>query len=76
MEHGHAGGARDGSGAQPAGDTADAHDVRHHEVAGFLLERDMNVAWPIEILADLNRGLQLGGELRVSVEVVVDDRLG
>src|SRR5262245_59508746 len=35
----------------------------------------MEIAWAIEVLADLDRRVQLGSELRMAVEVGVDDRL-
>ena len=38
-------------------------------------KRLVEVAGTVEILADLDRRLELGGKLRVAVEIVVDDRL-
>ena len=73
--HRNAGGARDRRGAQPAGDAADAHEVGHHEIAGFSLQRRMQIARAVEILADLDRRLQFRRKLRIAVEIVVDDRL-
>ena len=35
----------------------------------------VQLARPVEVLADLQRRLQLGGEPGVAVEIVVDDRL-
>ena len=67
--------AGDRRGPQPAGDAADAHEVRHHEVAGLDLQRRVQLARAVEVLADLDRRLQLGGEPRIAVEIVVDDRL-
>jgi hypothetical protein len=45
---------------QPARDAADPHEVRHHEVTGLFLEREVEVAGAVKILANLDRCLQLG----------------
>ena len=52
---------------------ADAHEIRHDEVAGLLLQRQVNVARAIEILADLDGRLQFGGEPGAAIEIVVED---
>ena len=39
------------------------------------MQRSLQIARTIEIFADLNRRLQFGGELRITIEIVVDDRL-
>jgi hypothetical protein len=54
---------------------ADAHEIGHDEVAGLLLQREVNVARAIEIFAYLDRRLQFGGEPSAAVEIVVEDRL-
>ena len=41
----------------------------------LLLQRLVQLARAVEVLADLDRRLQLGGELGIAVEIVVDDRL-
>src|SRR5215831_7479205 len=41
---------------------ADAHEIRHDEVAGLLLQRQVNVARAVEVFAYLDRRLQFGGE--------------
>src|ERR1700758_134349 len=53
---------------------ADAHEVGHDEVAGLLLQRDVNIARTIEILADLDRRLQFGGKPGAAIQIVVEDR--
>ena len=52
----------------------DAHEIGHDEVAGPLLQREVNVARAVEIFAYLDRRLQFGGEPRAAVEIVVEDR--
>jgi hypothetical protein len=59
---------------QKSGDAADAHQIGHDEVAGLLLQREVNVARAVEIFADLDWRLQLGGEPGGAVEIVVEDR--
>src|SRR3984885_2978552 len=53
---------------------ADAHEIGHNEVAGLLLQREVNVARAVEIFAYLDRRLQFGGEPGAAVEIVVEDR--
>src|ERR1700733_10627753 len=55
--------------------TADAHKIGHDEVAGLLLQREVNVPWAVEIFAYLDRRLQFGGEPGEAVEIIVEDRL-
>src|SRR3984885_14271259 len=54
--------------------TADAHKIGHDEVAGLLLQREVNVARAVEIFAYLDRRLQFGGEPGAAVEIVVEHR--
>src|SRR3984885_4495655 len=54
--------------------TADAHKIGHDEVAGLLLQREVNVARAVDIFAYLDRCLQFGGEPGAAVEIVVKDR--
>ena len=67
--------AGDRRAAQPAGDAADAHQVGHVEVGGLRLHRAPEAARTVEVLADLDRRLQLARELRRAFEVVELDRL-
>lgn len=60
---------------QPPRDTADVHEIRHHVVARPARQRPVKVAGAVEILADLDRGLQFGRKLDIAVEIVVHDRL-
>src|ERR1700751_4569259 len=51
----------------------DAHEIGHDEVAGLLLQREVNVARAIEIFADLDRRLQFGGPPGAAIKIVVAD---
>ena len=42
---------------QPAGYAADAHEIRHDEIARLALQRPVQLAGAIEVLADLDRRL-------------------
>jgi hypothetical protein len=70
----HAGRSRDGGGPQPSRDAADAHEIRHHEIARSPLQGIMQLAATIEVLTHLDRRLEIGREPGVAVEVVIDDR--
>jgi predicted phage terminase large subunit-like protein len=65
----------DGSRSLPVCDAANPHEIRHDEIADLHLQGGIECARPVEILADLDRRLQLGGQLRAAFEVVVNDRL-
>jgi hypothetical protein len=52
---------------------ADAHEIGHDEVAGLLLQREVNVARAVEVFADLDRRFQFGGELGAAIKIVVED---
>src|SRR6516162_4805310 len=67
--------ARHRSGAQPAADAADAHEIGHDVIAGTGADRLVKDARPVEIFAKLHRLLELADKLRIAGEVVVDDRL-
>ena len=60
---------------EPARDAANPHQIRHHVIARLPLQRVVKVTRPVKILSNLNRRLSLGGELRVSIKIIVDDRL-
>jgi hypothetical protein len=64
--HRNAGGARDRRGAQPSGHAADPHQVGHHAVAGAGLHRVEELARAVEVLAELDRRLQLARQLRMA----------
>jgi hypothetical protein len=72
--HRHPGRAGDRGRAQPSGDAADPHQVRHDQVARLLLQDLVQLAWAVDVLPDLDRRPDLGGELRQAVDVVVDQR--
>jgi hypothetical protein len=59
----------------PARHAADPHEIRHDVIAGFHLQGGVERARPVEILADLERCLQVGGQSCVALEVVIDDGL-
>jgi len=65
----------EGGGAQPSGDAADALDIRHDVVQR--LERDGvgHLEGVDQVLADLDRRLQLGADAREADLVVVPHRL-
>ena len=73
--HRHTGRPSDRCRAEPARNTANAHEIRHDEIAGLLLKCHVQIAGAIEIFADLNRRLKIGGQLCITVEIVIDDRL-
>ena len=58
----------------PACDAANPHEIRHDIIAGLHLQRGIKSARPVKILADLDGCLQVGGQPRITFEVVVDDR--
>jgi hypothetical protein len=60
---------------QPARHAADTHEIRHDQIARLLLQRGVEVAGTVEVLADLKRCFELRGKLGEAVEVVVYDRL-
>ena len=70
-------GARLGNAREPhpAGDAADAHQVRHHVVAGAHLDGRLADPPAPPVLADLDRRGELGRQPRLRVVVVVGDRL-
>ena len=72
--HRDTGRAGDGRRAHPSGDAADAHEIRHDIVAGLRAQRPVQIARPVEILADLQGRFEFPGELGAAVEIVVDDR--
>src|SRR6058998_1299195 len=53
----------DRRGPQPAGHSADAPQVRHHQIAHTSLKGLVERARPVEILAELHRGPQLPCQL-------------
>jgi len=65
----------DGSRSLPACDAANPHEIRHDIIAGFHLQGGVERAWSVEILTELDRRLQIGGQPRVTLEVVLDDGL-
>ena len=65
----------DGGCSKPPGDSTDAHEVGHNEVASFLLKSDMEVARSVKVFTDLDGGPQFGGKLGETLDVVVDNRL-
>src|SRR5262245_6320349 len=73
--HGYPGGTANGGGAEPAGDAADAHEIRHYQIARLALQRLVQVPGSIEVFADLNGCFKFGRKPGIAVEVVVDDRL-
>src|SRR5215470_6191327 len=73
--HRDAGRARDGGRPHPAGYATNTHEVRHNEITCLLAQRLVHLPRTIEILTDLNWRFQLGSQLGVAIEVVIDDRL-
>src|SRR4029077_621569 len=72
---GYSGRAGDGRRSHPTGHAADAHEVRHYEIAGLFLKRLVHLRRTIEILSDLQRSFQLSCKLRIAIEIVVNDWL-
>src|SRR5262249_6827268 len=69
--HWNARGARDRRRAQPTGDSATAHEVWNDVVARAGEHRLIQQARTIEVLAELDRSLQLACKLRVARNIVV-----
>jgi hypothetical protein len=59
----------------PACHAADPHEVRHDVIASFHLQGGVERARSVEILADLDRGLQIRGQSGIAFEVVIDGGL-
>src|SRR5262245_22148544 len=69
--HWNAGGAGDRRRAQPTADAANAHEGWHDVVARAGKHRLIQQARTIEVLAELDRSLQLACKLRVARNIVV-----
>jgi hypothetical protein len=65
----------DGGRSLPACHSADPHEIRHDVIAGLHLQGGVERPRPVEILADLDGRLQIRGQPRVALEVVVDNGL-
>ena len=73
--HRQAGHVGDRGGLQPSGHPADPHQVRHDQVAGPRPDGLVHGARAVEVLAEHDRGGQVGGEPGVAVQVVIAQRL-
>ncbi len=73
--HGNAGSPGNGRRPTPPGDAADAHKIGHHEIARLLLQRFVEFTRTIEIFTDLHWRFQLSGQLGITVQIVIDNRL-
>jgi hypothetical protein len=72
--HGQAGHVGDGGGLQPAGDTADPHQVRHDQVARLGPDGLAHGPRAVEVLPQHDGGGDVTGDPCVAVQVVVAER--
>ena len=55
----------------PARYPADPHEIGHDVIAGLHLQGGVERARPVKVFADLDRRLQIRGQSRVTLEVIV-----